>query len=151
MTQGTNQRLDIYVRDTCAKCGDADVLVYEFDEQLVCAEDYRRMTRQIKWVQACDNCGATPAVRDPNHRRNEYLCGSCHRESGFVVNNTVIKRALVSLVAQAKKIGKRDICYAAGYGSDCDDNVKPRGAWEGRSLCDKHGKVPPKPTKGKKS
>jgi hypothetical protein len=42
-------------------------------------------------------------------------------------------------------------CYAAGYGSDCDNNVKPRSAWGGKMMCNKHGKTPPKPEKGKKS
>ncbi len=148
MTKGTDQKESIYIYDTCMRCEKQGALVYELDaDRLLCADCYRRETRRIKRVQPCDNCGATPAVRDPNHRRNEYLCGSCHRDSGFVVNNSVIKRALVSLTATAKKLGKRDLCDAAGYGSDCDDNVKPRGPWGGRSLCDKHGKIPPKKTK----
>ena len=146
MTKGTNQQAGHIVRDVCTVCKEQNVIVYELEgnDALMCASCYRSATRKIKRVQACDKCGNTPAVRDPNHRRNEYLCGSCHRDSGFVVNNSVIKRALISLTAQAKKLGVRPVCDAAGYGSDCDDNVKPRGPWDGRSLCDKHGKIPPK-------
>jgi hypothetical protein len=69
---------------------------------------------------------------------------------GFVVNDSVIKRAIVSLVNNFTR-GAKIKCDAAGYGSDCDNNVKPRGPWGGRALCDTHGKTPPKPQKGTKS
>jgi hypothetical protein len=128
-------------------CAEKDVLVYEINDILYCAEHYRDVTRQYKRIQACDFCGNTPAVRDPNHRRNEYLCWKCHEETGFTVNNTVIKRAIVSMVERYIHRGPRVKCDAAGYGSGCDDNVKPRGAWGGKSLCDTHGKKPPKPNK----
>ena len=128
-------------------CAEKDVLVYEINDILYCAEHYRDVTRQYRRVQACDFCGNTPAVRDPNHRRNEYLCWKCHEETGFTVNNTVIKRAIVSMVERYIHRGPRVKCDAAGYGTSCDDNVKPRGAWGGKSLCDTHGKKPPKPNK----
>jgi hypothetical protein len=128
-------------------CAEKDVLIYEINDILYCAEHYRDVTRQYKRIQACDFCGNTPAVRDPNHRRNEYLCWKCHEETGFTVNNTVIKRAIVSMVERYIHRGPRVKCDAAGYGSQCDDNVKPRGAWGGKSLCDTHGKKPPKPNK----
>lgn len=147
MTGGTNQRENVYVRGTCVMCAERDVLVYEINDILYCAEHYRDVTRQYKRIQACDFCGNTPAVRDPNHRRNEYLCWKCHEQTGFTVNNTVIKRAIVSMVERYINRGPRVKCDAAGYGSDCDDNVKPRGAWGGKSLCDTHGKKPPKPNK----
>ena len=150
MTSGTNQRDDVYVRGTCVMCAEKDVLVYEINDILYCAEHYRDVTRQYKRIQSCDFCGNTPAVRDPNHRRNEYLCWKCHEETGFTVNNTVIKRAIVSM-ANSFTRGSKIKCYAAGYGSECDNNIKPRGPWGGRSLCDKHGKTPPKPQKGTKS
>jgi hypothetical protein len=128
-------------------CAEKDVLVYEINDILYCAEHYRDVTRQYRRVQACDFCGNTPAVRDPNHRRNEYLCWKCHEETGFTVNNTVIKRAIVSMVERYIHRGPRVKCDASGYGTSCDDNVKPRGAWGGKSLCDTHGKKPPKPNK----
>ena len=147
MTQGTVQREQIYVYDTCSLCGDANVLVYLLDEQLICASDYRKIVSTRRQIQHCDKCGAEGAVRDPAHRRNEYLCWTCH--DGFQVRTSVVKRALAAI--NTSILTKREKCYAAGYGSDCDANVKPRSAWGGKMLCNKHGKVPPKPEKKKKS
>lgn len=147
MTQGTNQREQVYIYGTCSLCSDTNVLVYNLEDVLYCATHYRDVTRKYNRVQACDFCGNTPAVRDPNHRRNEYLCWKCHEKTGFAVNNTVIKRAIVSMVDRYIHRGPRVKCYAAGYGTACDDNVKPRGQWGGKSLCDTHGKNPPKPKK----
>jgi len=147
---GTNQREQIYVYGVCSLCAESNVLVYELDNNLLCAEHYRDRTRIIKRVTPCDECGAGNAVRDPSHRRNEYLCWSCHGVDGFVVDNSIIKRAIVSLVNNFTR-GSKIKCDAAGYGTDCDSNVKPRGPWDGRSLCDKHGKIPPKQQKQKKS
>ena len=147
---GTNQRDNHYVYGTCSKCAETNVLIYELDNDLLCAEDYRNKTRTIKKITHCDKCGEPNAVRDPSHRRNEYLCWSCHQENGFVVGNSVVKRAIGSLVNNFTRGGKIK-CAAAGYGSDCDNNIKPRGSWGGRSLCDNHGKIPPKPVKGTKS
>ena len=95
---GTNQREQVYVYGTCLVCAESNVLVYELDDNLLCAEHYRDRTRHIKRVTPCDKCGGDNAVRDPSHRRNEYLCWSCHEANGFVINNSVIKRAIVSLV-----------------------------------------------------
>ena len=147
---GTNQREQMYVYGVCSLCAESNVLVYELDNNLLCAEHYRDRTRTIKRITACDKCGAGNAVRDPSHRRNEYLCWSCHQENGFVVDNSIVKRAIVSLVNNFTR-GSKTRCDAAGYGTDCDNNVKPRGPWDGRSLCDKHGKIPPKQQKQKKS
>ena len=147
---GTNQREQMYVYGVCSLCAESNVLVYELDDNLLCAEHYRDRTRHIKRVTPCDKCGGDNAVRDPSHRRNEYLCWSCHEANGFVINNSVIKRAIVSLVNNFTR-GSKIKCDAAGYGSDCDNNVKPRGPWGGRLLCNNHGKIPPKPEKSTKS
>lgn len=147
---GTNQREQVYVYGTCLVCAEANVLVYELDDNLLCAEHYRDKTRHIKRVTPCDKCGGDNAVRDPSHRRNEYLCWSCHEANGFVIDNSVVKRAIVSLVNNFTR-GSKIKCDAAGYGSDCDNNVKPRGPWGGRLLCNNHGKIAPKPEKGTKS
>ena len=147
---GTNQREQVYIYGTCLVCTESNVLVYELDNNLLCAEHYRDRTRHIKRITPCDKCGTGNAVRDPSHRRNEYLCWSCHEANGFVIDNSIIKRAIVSLVNNFTR-GSKIKCDAAGYGSDCDSNIKPRGPWGGRSLCDKHGKIPPKQQKQKKS
>ena len=147
---GTNQREQAYVYGTCLVCTESNVLVYELDNNLLCAEHYRDRTRHIKRITPCDKCGGDNAVRDPSHRRNEYLCWSCHEANGFVIDNSVIKRAIVSLVNNFTR-GSKVKCDAAGYGSDCDNNIKPRGQWDGRMLCNNHGKIPPKPEKHTKS
>lgn len=147
MTQGTVQAEQIYVYDTCSLCSDTNVLVYLIDEQLVCASDYRDIVARRKHIQPCDKCGGPNAVRDPAHRKNEYLCWTCH--DGFVIRNSVVKRAIamINSTISATKLK----CYAAGYGTDCDVNIKPRSAWGGKTLCNKHGKVPPKQEKKNKS
>ena len=150
MTSGTVQREQIYVYDTCSLCGDTNVLVYLLDEQLICARDYRSIVQTRKQIQHCDKCGAPNAVRDPSHRRNEYLCWPCHGKDGFIIRDSVVKRAIAAINNSVLVKGKAR-CYAAGYGSDCDLNVKPRSAWGGKMLCNKHGKIPPKPEKKKKS
>lgn len=150
--QGTVQREGTYVYGDCSLCSDTNVLVYLVDNKLVCAEDYRKIVRTFNYVQHCDKCDATPAMRDPSHRRNEYLCWSCHTGNGFVVDNSVVKRALTAISYRAKLISNVKLeCFAAGYGTDCDNNLKPRSTWGGKILCNKHGKTPPKPEKGKKS
>jgi hypothetical protein len=149
MTRGTVQREQIYIYDTCSLCGDANVLVYELDDKLICANDYRNAVATLRQSQLCDKCGSPNAVRDPAHRRNEYLCWSCHGKNGFVINNSVVKRAIASI--NNSILTKRVKCDAAGYGTDCDFNVKPRSAWGGKMLCNRHGKVPPKKEKKKKS
>ncbi len=152
MTQGTNQREQQYVRGVCPICGEADVLLYTYNDALICATDYRTLTRRVSRTQPCDKCGAPKAVRDPAHRRNEYLCISCHNENGVLeVKTTVFKRALVSLTNAIPNMRPRVQCYLHNYGTECDDNIKPRGAWGGKSLCNTHGKTPPKPEKATKS
>lgn len=147
MTRGTIQREQVYVYDTCSLCGDTNVLVYEIDDKLVCASDYREITFTRKKIQHCDRCGAENAVRDPSHRRNEYLCWTCHQTDGFAINNSVVKRAIATI--NNSILTKRVKCDAAGYGTDCDFNVKPRSAWGGKLLCNRHGKTPPKKEKKK--
>ena len=147
MTRGTIQREQVYVYDACSLCGDTNVLVYEIDDKLVCASDYREITFTKKKIQHCDRCGAENAVRDPAHLRNEYLCWTCHQTDGFAINNSVVKRAIATI--NNSILTKRVKCDAAGYGTDCDFNVKPRSAWGGKLLCNRHGKTPPKKEKKK--
>lgn len=149
MTKGTVQRDKQYVRSTCEQCGATDVLVYELDAKLICAEDYRKAVRNIKFVTACDQCGATPSFRDPAHRRNEYLCAACHSKNDFYTNNSVVKRTLVQIFKGLP--GSKSRCIGEDPNDPCDDNIKPRGPWGGKSLCNKHGRVPPKPERGTKS
>lgn len=141
MTRGTVQREQKYVYDSCSLCGDTNVLVYELDNQLICASDYRKIVYARKQNQVCDKCGAPNAVRDPAHRRNEYLCWSCH-EGSFSMRDSVVKRAIAA-INNTVLVKTKNKCYAAGYGTKCDANIKPRSAWGGKLLCNTHGKIPP--------
>jgi len=148
MTRGTVQREQIYVYDTCEKCSAQNVLVYECGEQLLCAEHARQYAYKNPPLPYCDNCGAQRAVfRDPSHRKNIYLCSPCHFENGGIgAKDSVVGRMLRAMFTPPKKVEKIR-CYAAGVGSDCDANVKPRSAWGGKMLCNTHGRIAPKKEK----
>jgi hypothetical protein len=151
MSKGTVQREQIYVYGTCERCHAENVLVYELNDLLVCAHDYKKIVRNVDYKQPCDECGKEGAIRDPAHRRNEYLCISCHNKNGFTITNSIVKRAVSMLGVSRSILSPSAACYAAGYGSSCDNNIKPRSAWGGKLLCNTHGKTPPKPEKNKKS
>lgn len=151
MSRGTVQVEQKYVYDTCDVCHDVNVLVYELDDLLMCAHDYKKRVRAVEYVQPCDQCGGKNAVRDPAHRRNEYLCIPCHSKNGFTVTNSVVKRAVSMLGVNRSILSASATCFAAGYGSPCDKNIKPRSAWGGKLLCNTHGKSSPKPEKPNKS
>lgn len=146
MTQGTIQREQIYVYDTCAKCNEQNVLVYKCGDQLLCAEHAREYARKNPPLPYCDNCGEQVKVtRDPSHRRNEYLCMKCHEANGGIgAKDTVVSRMLRAVFAPPKKTPEKIKCYAASSQTQCDSNVKPRSAWGGKMLCNTHGRTPPK-------
>ena len=96
MTRGTIQRDQVYVYGTCEQCQEANALVYECAEQLLCAEHSRQYARSHPLKPYCDRCGKQEKVfRDPSHRRNEYLCMSCHADDGFLVRDSVTGRAVL--------------------------------------------------------
>ena len=95
MTRGTVQREQIYIYDTCQQCGEQNALVYERGELLLCAEDSRAYAKTHPLKPYCDRCGKQEnVVRDPSHRRNEYLCMSCHADDGFLIQDSVTGRAV---------------------------------------------------------
>lgn len=150
MTQGTVQRDNVYVYGTCQKCQEPNVLVYECDGKLLCAEDSRQYIRKQPHVPFCDMCGKQDrVVRDPSHRRNEYLCMDCHIKTGFMivdsVTNRVVRSAFTSTYERPEKPKMK--CYVDN--ADCDNNIKPRGAWDGKSLCNVHGRTAPDKKKTK--
>jgi hypothetical protein len=96
MTRGTIQRDQVYVYGTCEQCQEANALVYECGEQLLCAEHSRQYTRLHPLKPYCDRCGKQEKVfRDPSHRRNEYLCMGCHADDGFLIRDSVTGRAVL--------------------------------------------------------
>mgnify|MGYP003341354712 FL=1 len=140
MTQGTNQREKIYIYGTCSSCSDANVLVYNINEQLLCANDARTIAQNTRYTQSCDRCGAAQSFRDPRHRRNEYLCISCHEQDGYVSRTNVVHQAVRAMLRTSLPIGVRSVCEAANYGTECDANIKPRNSFGGRLLCNTHSR-----------
>lgn len=144
MTRGTVQRDQVYVYGTCEQCQEANVLVYEREDKLLCAEHTRAHIHRNPALPYCDRCGKQDnVVRDPSHRRNEYLCFACHINDGFIIRDSVTGRAVRQVHTPYVRPNVQKVkCYADV--PDCDDNVKPRGAWGGKMLCNKHGRTPPK-------
>jgi len=103
MTRGTIQRDQVYVYGTCEQCQEANALVYECGEQLLCAEHSRQYARSHPLKPYCDRCGKQEKVfRDPSHRRNEYLCMGCHADDGFLVRDSVTGRAVLEVLQLPK-------------------------------------------------
>ena len=103
MTRGTIQRDNVYVYGTCEQCQEANALVYECGEQLLCAEHSRQYARSHPLKPYCDRCGKQEKVfRDPSHRRNEYLCMGCHADDGFLVRDSVTGRAVLEVLQLPK-------------------------------------------------
>ena len=145
MTRGTVQRDKVYVYGACGKCSAQDVLVYECGEQLLCAEHTRDYVRANPKPQECDACGKQRNVfRDPSHRKNIYLCMSCHLEGGGIGAKDSVMSRMLDMMFSPPVIREKTKCYAAGVGSECDNNIKPRSMWGGKMLCNKHGRVAPK-------
>lgn len=125
-------------RGTCEMHGEEDVLRYELEDgRLVCAEAKRQFARSVSRWQPCDTPGHENAYawRNPYTRRNEYLCGVCHAQSG----DGVIQNKWAPRVSQP--LGKRERleCYAKGVVGtrDCKGEVR----WDSKSkvnLCNAH-------------
>lgn len=130
-------------RGNCTRCGDESLLYTEDpldpDSDLICPTCSRRQAARIKHWQPCDNHEDKPGWRNPYTRRNEYLCGNCHAESGDgVVLNKWGPRLSVPINPVARP--KCEAKYAPGS-KECRGEVKPRGTLA-TVLCNAHaGKV----------
>ncbi len=104
MTRGTIQKDQVYVYGTCERCQETNALVYECGEQLLCAEHSRQYAHSHPLKPYCDRCGKQEKVfRDPSHRRNEYLCMSCHSDDGFLIRDSVTGRAVLETLKLEEK------------------------------------------------
>jgi hypothetical protein len=104
MTRGTIQKDQVYVYGTCERCQETNALVYECGEQLLCAEHSRQYAHSHPLKPYCDRCGNQDKVfRDPSHRRNEYLCMSCHADDGFLIRDSVTGRAVLETLKLEEK------------------------------------------------
>ncbi len=136
-SKGTVSRIGQWVRGDCP-CGDEDALVYDaaWDETLLCASCSRKRSAAHVVIETCDECGGDHAWRDPLAPGNVMRCATCHGKSGKVVQN---RWANSVRVGRTINPGAKPKCVAAGYGTDCKGEVKPRGGeFKGRQLCNKH-------------
>jgi len=134
--RGTDGRVGRYIRDDCERegCTEKDVLVYDAGEQVVCAHHRRVWAKDHPRVEECDECGATPAWRDPVTRRNEFFCAQCHARHG-----TVFQNRWAPSVRNSEGLGVREKveCAAADRGTECKGEKKWRGEFK-MILCNKH-------------
>lgn len=138
--RGTCSRVDRYVRGDCG-CGERGTLVYDHpddtgDMPLVCAGCYRRAVAGRKHEEACDRCGATGAWRDPITGKNDFYCAQCHAKAGRVFQN----RWAGAEARMGRVLGVHDkaVCFAADKGTECKGEIKPRSAFGGQLICNKH-------------
>lgn len=127
----------------CPRCGTADQLLYNLEPTdkslgLACPECCRFRAKSVHRSTPCDTCGAPGAWRNPNTRRNEFLCGTHHAESPEgVFQNLWAPRASKPLSSTP-----RAVCDVKS--SDCRGEVKPRtltlpsGTKKSTLLCTKH-------------
>lgn len=130
--------MTVRAQGTCPTCETPDQLLYNLEptdpsEGLACPECIRRRAPHVNRTTPCDKCGKPGAWRNPYTRRNEYLCGNHHAESGEgVVLNKWAPRASTPLNAAA-----RPQCFVKSNG--CRGEVKPRSVnGVSRTLCTKH-------------
>lgn len=132
-------------RGVCAEpggcaLGDTLVILHTGSDGLQRCATHYTLTLNRKHGYPCDNCGEEPAFRDPEHRRDEYLCPRCHEkyDSYTPGERAMVMQTRVRVGAIHSK-GLKPLCVARGKGTDCHGQVKPRGgSLKGASLCDFH-------------
>lgn len=125
-------------RGTCTSCGAEDELL---DEDPARCADCRRKTaqrHQAEMFYPCDRCGAEEAFRDPAHRKDIYLCTPCHNAEGYFPAERAMITKVQARVGATHSQGRQDPCIAAGYGTACSGQIKPRG--KRGVLCDFHAR-----------
>lgn len=123
-------------RDTCPLCSTPEQLLYNYEPTdpgmgLACPECVRARARTVERTTPCDKCGAPGAWRNPYTRRNEYLCGNHHVESG---DGVVLNRYFVRQ-SEPHPQGRRVKCVVAD--NHCRGEVKFTQP-TGELLCRKH-------------
>ena len=123
-------------RGTCTSCGAEDELLD--DDPARCA-DCRRKTanrHQAEMFYPCDKCGTEAAVRDPLHRRDEYLCLTCHKEAGYEPTERAMVFKTQARVGVKHSMGRTSTCILAAAGTPCGGEVKQRG--KHGEICNRH-------------
>ena len=115
---------------------DQDNLIIQDGLCAPCARVVAFSKPKAEFSYPCDNCGNDGAFRDPLHRKDEYLCEACHRRTGYSPG----ERAMVSQIEVRQGFrhsqGRKETCIAAGRGTECKGQVKPRG--KNGVMCDFH-------------
>lgn len=125
-----------------AGCLETDAILYlAADEIERCSRHHALLVeRKPEGGYPCDNCGEGPAFRDPEHRRDEYLCPRCHlKYDSYEPGERAMIFKTRARIGVTNPRGLKPLCVARGQGTDCHGQVKPRGGdLKGRSLCDFH-------------
>lgn len=132
--KGTVSRVGQFVRGDCA-CGAEDVLVYDSydDDTLMCADCSRKRSLANPRVEVCDDCGESPAWRDPIAEGGKvFRCARCHGEAGtYLPNRWAPKSRMLNNTGVP-----RAQCEMRGI-TDCRGEIKYRSALR-MQACNKH-------------
>lgn len=135
--EGTSSKDGRWVRGDCA-CGEVNALVYNHPDdtqKLICAWCYREAVKGRKVVETCDECGVEGAWRDPLSGKNEFYCAQCHGKRGTVFQN---RWSDTTREGRTLNLHPKAVCFAANKGTDCKGEIKPRSAFNGELICNKH-------------
>jgi len=111
-------------------CRETDAILYVADDEIErCALHHARLiNRRPEGGYPCDNCGEGPAFRDPEHRRDEYLCPRCHkRHDAYEPGERAMVFKTRARIGMTHSRGQKAVCIAAGQGTDCHGQIKQRG------------------------
>lgn len=123
-------------RGQCTYKGCTEDNAVLFGDPQVCAHHYRHTQAQRKKDYPCDRCGKERAFRDPANRVDEMLCADCHARNGYVPTERSMVSKVANRVSEPHSRGRTAVCIAAGRGTECHGQVKPRG--KRGDLCDFH-------------
>jgi hypothetical protein len=113
-------------RGECTTCGAEDELLGQDDPRCASCRRKTANRHQAEMYYPCDRCGASSAIRDPAHRRDEYLCLDCHKREGYEPGERAMVFKAQARVGATHSMARRITCIAAGKGTDCKGEVKQR-------------------------
>ena len=134
--KGTVSRVGQWVRGDCQVdgCGERDVLLYDShdDATLMCTTHSRARAQENPRVEMCDDCGESPAWRDPIAEGGKvFRCARCHGEKGtYLPNRWAPKSRLLNTGTPRAQCSMRGI-------TECRGEIKWRGPLNAMA-CNKH-------------
>jgi hypothetical protein len=84
----------------------------------------------------CDKCGHEGAIRDPAHRRDEYLCLDCQREAGYEPSERAMVFKTAARVGVTHSMARRATCILRDRGTPCGGEIKQRS--DKGMICNRH-------------